>query len=86
MNSKQKKTLANIFSTPVKTNIKWTAVESLIKSLGGTIDQGSGSRVRIVINDIALNIHTPHPGNELKPYQVRAIRKLFSETGVNNEL
>jgi len=35
-----------------------------------------------VIEDMSVNIHTPHPGNELKPYQVRAIRKLLKDKGI----
>ncbi|VAW45425.1 hypothetical protein MNBD_GAMMA02-165 [hydrothermal vent metagenome] len=85
MNSKQKKTLENIYSDPVKKNIKWTDVEKLIIAMDGMIKQGNGSRIRILLNDISLNIHTPHPGNELKPYQVRAIRNLIDESGNNDE-
>jgi hypothetical protein len=86
MNNKHKKTLKNIYSNPVKKNIKWTDAANLIEAMNGEIEQGNGSRVRIVINNVSLNIHTPHPGNELKPYQVRALKKLFNETGEKNEL
>ena len=48
----------------------------------GRISQGDGSRIRIVIGEQSLNIHTPHPHKELKPYQIRAIRKLFIEQGL----
>lgn len=82
MNNKQVKTFDNIHSNPVKKNIKWTDVESLLKAIDGNIYQGNGSRIRIILNTISLNIHTPHPGNELKPYQVRAIRKLLNEAGI----
>ncbi|MCF6235637.1 MAG: type II toxin-antitoxin system HicA family toxin [Gammaproteobacteria bacterium] len=82
MNSKQQKALKNLFDTPVKKNIKWTDIEKLMLGVDGQIRQGDGSRVRIVLGDISLNIHTPHPHKELKPYQVRAIRKLFIERGI----
>lgn len=81
MNNKHRKTLTAIYSDPVKKNIKWSDVEKLIKAMNGSIEQRNGSRVRIVMMDVSLNIHTPHPGNELKPYQVRALRKLLIETG-----
>jgi len=77
MNKRQRKTLERILVNPVLKNIKWTDVKSFILSLEGIIKQGDGSRVRIVLGDISVNIHTPHPGNELKPYQIRAIRKLL---------
>ena len=82
MNSKQQKTLKSLFDDPVKKNIKWTDVEKLIVGVDGQIRQGEGSRIRIVLGEQSLNIHTPHPQKELKPYQVRAIRKLFIERGI----
>ena len=80
MNSKHQKILISIFSTPVKKNIKWSDVEKLIIAVDGEIKQGDGSRIRISVSNQSLNIHTPHPQKELKPYQVRALRKLFSDT------
>jgi len=82
MNSKQRKTFEKIFDNPVRKNIKWTDVEKLIVGVGGNIKQGDGSRIRIDLAEYSLNIHTPHPHKELKPYQVRAIRKLFVERGL----
>ncbi len=80
MNSNQQKTLKSLFDNPVMKNIKWTDVEKLIIGVQGRISQGDGSR--IVIGEQSLNIHTPHPHKELKPYQIRAIRKLFIEQGL----
>lgn len=82
MNNNQQKTLKSLFDNPVKKNIKWTDVEKLIISVQGRISQGDGTRIRIVIGEQSLNIHTPHPHKELKPYQIRAIRKLFIEQGL----
>ncbi|MCF6320049.1 MAG: hexulose-6-phosphate isomerase [Proteobacteria bacterium] len=77
MNKRQRKTLERILVNPVLKNIKWADVKALILSLEGIIKQGNGSRIRIVLGGISVNIHTSHPGNELKPYQVRVIRKLL---------
>jgi len=82
VNSKQRKTLKKLFEDPVLRNIDWKDVASLIKAAGGVITQGDGSRVRIVIGDQSLNIHTPHPQKELKPYQIRADRNLLSDQGI----
>ena len=57
MNSKQRKTLAAIFSKPTPTGIEWRAVASLIKALGGEIKYRDGSRVRIDLKGESLNIH-----------------------------
>lgn len=82
MNSKQQKTFKCLFDNPVRKNIKWVDVERLIVGVGGQIKQGDGSRIRIVLGEYSLNIHTPHPHKELKPYQIRAIRQLLLEEGV----
>lgn len=81
MNNKQKKIVKRLFDNPIKKNIKWTEIENLINGLAGQIIQGNGSRVRIVLGLQSLNIHTPHPHKELKPYQIRAIRQLLLEQG-----
>ena len=82
MNSKQQKIFSSLFDNPVKKNIKWSDIEKLIVGVGGQISQGDGSRVRIVLGKQSLNIHTPNPQKELKPYQVRAIRKLLIDQGI----
>jgi hypothetical protein len=74
MNRKQSKTLETIFAEPIRRNIIWDDVVSLIRGLGGTVLQGDGSRVRFDLNGVSLNIHSPHPQKELKRYQVKAIR------------
>jgi hypothetical protein len=43
-------------------------VENLINALGGEIRHNQGSKVRIDLNQISLNIHSPHPQKELKQY------------------
>ena len=81
MNSKQRKTLAAIFSKPTPTGIEWRAVASLIKALGGEIKYRDGSRVRIDLKGESLNIHSPHPQKELNRYAVRLISELLARTG-----
>ena len=82
MNKKQRKTYDAIFAAPIQRNIVWNDVVSLIKSLGGTVVQGYGSRVRFDLKGISLNIHSPHPQKELKRYQVKAIREFLIKAGV----
>ena len=82
MNKKQRKTYDAIFAIPVRRNIVWDDVVSLVYALGGTVIQGDGSRVRFSMNDISLNIHSPHPQKELKRYQVKAIRAFLIEANV----
>lgn len=73
MNKKQRKTFDAIFATPIRHNIVWDDVVSLIETLGGKVIQGNGSRVRFSLNGVSLNIHSPHPQKELKRYQVKDV-------------
>ena len=82
MNKKQRKTYDAIFASPIQRNIVWNDVVSLIKSLGGTVIQGDGSRVRFDLKGVSLNIHSPHPQKELKKYQVKAVREFLIKAEV----
>ncbi len=79
MNKKQRKTYDAIFAMPIKHNIIWGDVVSLIEALGGRVIQGNGSRVRFSLNSVALNIHSPHPQKELKRYQVKDVRTFIEK-------
>ncbi len=83
MNKKQRKTYDDILAEPIRRNIVWNDVVALVKAIGGNVTQGDGSRVRFELNDISLNIHSPHPQKELKRYQVKAIREFLINTGVD---
>jgi hypothetical protein len=83
MNKKQRKIYDAIFAEPIRRNIVWEDVVNLIKAIGGTVTQGDGSRVRFDLNDLSLNIHSPHPQKELKRYQVKAIREFLINAGVD---
>lgn len=83
MNRKQRKTYDSIFVDPIRRNIVWDDVFDLIQSLGGIVTQGDGSRVGFDLNEISLNIHSPHPQKELKRYPIKAIRKFLIKAGVN---
>lgn len=54
MNRKHKRTLEAIFRNPVQSGVPWKNIEALLKSLGAEIADGSGSRVRIVLNDVRV--------------------------------
>ncbi len=81
MNRKQRRTLTAIFKKPTPAAIPWRDIASLIKALGGEIQHGDGSRVRIDLKGESLNIHSPHPQKELKRYAVRLVRELLTRTG-----
>jgi hypothetical protein len=77
MSRKRQKTLEKIFENPIRSDIKWSEVESLLLSLGSTIMEGSGSRARIELNNIKFHLHKPHPRPCLKKCQVRDLREFL---------
>ncbi|MDL1978647.1 MAG: type II toxin-antitoxin system HicA family toxin [Deltaproteobacteria bacterium] len=82
MNSKQKSTLKAIFSNPVSSNLEFKRLESLFLALGAKLVEGDGSRVRFVLNDLAVSFHRSHPHTKAKPYQVRDARSFLKQAGV----
>jgi hypothetical protein len=85
MNKKQRKTYEAIFAVPIKRNIVWNEVLSLIEAMGGKVTQGDGSRVRFSMNGLSLNIHSPHPQKELKRYQVKDVRTFIERAEIKNK-
>lgn len=85
MNKKQRKVLEAIFERPIKSNIRWSDIETLLISLGAEISQGNGSRVRICLNGIRAVFHRPHPTNETDKGALLSMRKFLENTGVKND-
>jgi len=82
MNKSHRKTLIDIFSQPVPSTLEWRRIESLFISLGAETIEGTGSRVRFVLNGFIATFHRPHPTKEAKPYQVRDARTFLENAGV----
>jgi hypothetical protein len=82
VNSKQRKTLAAVFTDPVPSSIEWAAIESLLESIGCRVVEGSGSRVRFLHGAEFESFHRPHPAKEAKRYQVRLAREFLIRIGV----
>nr|WP_256261439.1 type II toxin-antitoxin system HicA family toxin [Pseudomonas gingeri] len=53
----------------------WTELVTLLRHLGYRPLEGSGSRVKFDNGNpqAAINLHKPHPGNELKTYIKRQV-------------
>jgi len=85
VNAKQKKTLQDIFHNPVKSSILWSDVESLFRAYGAHIEEGSGSRVCIMLNDIVAVFHRPHPQKETDKGAVKSARRFLLNAGVNHD-
>jgi len=71
--SQKDKLLNRLFSRPK--NFTYNDLKALLKNLGydeAKTGKTSGSRVAFINRDTAhiIRLHKPHPGNELKRYQI----------------
>jgi hypothetical protein len=82
MNKKHQKTLEQIFQNPVLSNIAWKDIETMLKALGADISEGSGSRVRIALNEIRAVFHRPHPHKETDKGAIISMRRFLKEAGI----
>lgn len=62
----------------------WDELCSLLKKLGYRQENGDGSRVKFDNGtSIALiNLHRPHPGNEVKAYVIRQVQEKLKNGGM----
>lgn len=82
MGPKHKHTLAAIFDDPVRSNIDWRDIESMLNAAGAEITEGAGSRVRIALNGVRAVFHRPHPQKETDKGAVKSLRRFLIEAGV----
>ena len=82
MNQKQRGTLEDIFADPVRANIAWRDIESLLEALGAYLYEGSGSRVAFILNGRQQVFHRPHPQKETRRCAVREVRAFLQEAGI----
>ena len=82
MNSKQQKTLKEIFKIPTSSQIKWKDIESLFKALGCEISEGAGSRIRVKLNNVRAIFHRPHPNPVTNKGAVESVRRFLLNAGV----
>jgi hypothetical protein len=82
MNKKHQKILQQIFQYPVQAGIVWRDIEAMLKALGAEISEGSGSRVRIALNDVRAVFHRPHPQKETDKGAVVSMRRFLTEAGI----
>jgi hypothetical protein len=78
----QRRTLQGLFADPVRANIAWHDVESLLIALGAELTEARGSRVSVVLNERKAVLHRPHPRNEIGKPMVRGLRGFLIEAGI----
>lgn len=82
MNRKHQRTLEAIFAKPVQSSINWKDIETLLNALGATLEEGRGSRVRILLNEEEAVFHRPHPQKETDKGAVVSVRRFLENAGV----
>jgi hypothetical protein len=82
MNKAQLATLNAIFHRPTRADIRWSAIEALIRAVGGEVTERAGSRVAARLNGVVAVFHRPHPRPEAKKGAVDAVRQFLSNAGV----
>lgn len=83
MKRKHRRTLDRIFEEPVRPDIPWNDIESLLRAVGAEISEGRGSRVRIYLNGVRAVFHRPHPQKETDRGSVRSMRRFLREAGID---
>ena len=81
ISNKHTKTLNLIFEEPVRSDVMWKDVETLLISLGAELSEGRGSRIRIYLNEVRAVFHRPHPGKEIGKGALKSVRRLLKEAG-----
>lgn len=81
MTGKHAGTLQGVFEDPVRSNIPWRDIESMIASFGGEITEGSGSHVQISLNGVRAVIHRPYPAKETDKGAAHSVRRFLTEAG-----
>ena len=84
LNKKRRKTLDEIFESPVRSDIVWTDIEKLIIALGGIKSEGKGSRVRFKLNEVKAVFHRPHSEPTVDKGTVKSVRKFLENARINN--
>jgi hypothetical protein len=81
MNHKHRKVLHALFAHPVSANISTRSVESVLKELGGEIEQRHGGRWGVHLNKHFAEFS--HNAHSLQPGQVQQMRKFIAEAGID---
>jgi hypothetical protein len=85
LGGKHRKTLRAVFEDPVRSDVVWTDIETLLSALGAELSEGRGSRVRVYLNGVRAVFHRPHPRKETDRGALKSVRRFLTEAGVEPE-
>jgi len=82
LNSKHRNTLKAIYDNPVRSDLDWQRIESLLFALGAELSEGRGSRIRVALNDVRAVFHRPHPQKETDKGALMSVRRFLKAAGI----
>ena len=82
LSSRHLKTLRAIFEDPVRSDVEWAGIESLLLAVGAELSEGRGSRVRVYLNGVRAVFHRPHPQKETDKGALKSLRRFLTEAGI----
>ena len=82
LSSKHRKTLKAIFDNPVRSDVEWKKIESLLSALGSELSEGRGSRIRVALKDVRAVFHRPHPQKETDKGALKSVRRFLKEAEI----
>jgi len=79
--SKKDKLLKKFLSNPIKKDLTFTELSTLLIACGFIKLEGSGSAVKFYnkTKDVLINLHKPHPGDILKTYIIKQIQEKIKD-------
>lgn len=83
MNKKQRKTLEAIFENPARSDVRWSDVEKLFRALECEITEGSGSCIRVRLENERAVFHRPHPEPETDKGAIKSVRRFLVNAGID---
>ena len=75
--AKVNKLLDKFLEIPIKSDLTYKELETLLIKFGFEKIEGSGSRVKFIKDNTPIMIHKPHPGNILKRYVVKQLQEIL---------
>ena len=82
MRKKHQSTLAAVFEDPIRANLHWHDIETLLIALGADCSEGKGSRLRVSLGGVKAVFHRPHPEKEASKGMVCSLRRFLIEAGI----
>lgn len=82
---RHQKTWQDLYARPTSSDIRWTAVEGLVRALGGELEERKGSRVAFILGDEVAVLHRPHPRPTISKADVQSVRKFLELAGFELE-